>query len=117
MSPTSSCEQRQGRAVPVVLLALSIREVPMPFDPIARWESEGGSILPIERLRPTSKSDAPRHMADGSDASESNLDERRDILIICAVVALAGVALLLPARRSRRRDSIRAANAKRGKRY
>ena len=26
------------------------REVPMPSDPIARWESEGGSILPIERI-------------------------------------------------------------------
>ena len=27
----------------------------MPSDPIARWESEGGSILAIERLRPAAK--------------------------------------------------------------
>ena len=75
----------------------------MPSDPIARWESEGGSILAIERLRLASRSGAPRHMADDSDASEGNLDERRDALVLCAVVALAGVALLLPVRRSQAR--------------
>ena len=108
---------KTSRAALVVLLALSSREVPMPSDPIARWESEGGSILPIERLRPASRSGAPRHVADDSDASKGNLDERRDVLVVCAVVALAGVALLLPVRRSRKRGSVRAANAKRGKRY
>ena len=89
----------------------------MPSDPIARWESEGGSILPIERLRLASRSDAPRHMADDSDASERNLAEHRDVLVVCAVAALAAVALLLPVRRSRRRGSVRPANAKGGKRY
>ena len=63
----------------------------MPSDPIARWESEGGSILPIERLRLASRSDAPRHMADDLDASERNLAEHRDVLVVCAVAALAAV--------------------------
>ena len=47
----------------------------MPSDPIARWESEGGSILAIERLRPAAKSSAPRHMADGSVASPPEISE------------------------------------------
>jgi hypothetical protein len=43
----------------------------MPSDPIARWESEGGSILSIECLRLRSRPGAnnPQHMTDGGVAS------------------------------------------------
>ena len=49
----------------------------MPSDPIARWESEGGSILSIERLRLRSRpgSNNPQHMTDGTVASPPETTE------------------------------------------
>ena len=50
----------------------------MPADPIARWESEGGSILAIERLRLGSwpgTDDPPQHMPDGTVASPPEIAE------------------------------------------
>lgn len=44
----------------------------MPSDPIARWESDGGAVLLVDRLDPPSRAganNAPGHLTEGSASS------------------------------------------------